>query len=359
MIRILKKKTRKLDLSSKNLTSFPALVFKDKKITTLDLSNNHIKEIPAKIGELTELKYLHLEDNDITQLHNGILKAKSLRCLYLNGNPMKELPNFVKERATFAIFTDKGVHRYYPKVEICGGNKILQKDISDEVCDIYRNVTNFVETTSVPTVNDTALTFPRHDTRHGKSINTCVLFVDIRDSVKKNEDHRVETLVRMYSSFIYGVLCISKEYHGHPRNIIGDRVMIVFDEENCCDNAIKCAGAIMYFCETSMSKAIPNATFKCGIGIHYGKMNVIKVGIGKISYENSDYKNLVWIGEPANLASRLTDKAGKDNLPSVVVSKDVLNALKEKSLSKHFVTVDRRKFENIDFNVLGCNLMIK
>ena len=358
-MKILRKKPRKLDLSGDNLDVFPEIVFRDKKITCLDLSNNRIKEIPANIGELPELRYLHLENNEISQLHNGILKAKSLRCLFLNGNPMKELPNFIKERATFAIFTDKGVHRYYPKVEICASNKNLQKDIRDEVGDIYKNETTFIETTSAPTVNDTDLTFPRHGTRHGKTINTCVLFVDIRDSVKKNEDHRIETLVRMYSSFVYGVLCISKEYHGHPRNIIGDRVMIVFDEDNCCDNAIKCAGAIMYFCKTSMSKAIPNDTFKCGIGIHYGKMNVIKVGLEKVSDENYDYKNLVWIGEPANFASRLTDKAGKDNLPSVVISKDVLKGIKDSSLAKHFETVDKGKFKNIDFSVLGCNLMIK
>ncbi len=359
MIKILRKKPRKLDLSGKNLDAFPKSVFRDKKITCLDLSNNRIKEIPANLSELTELRYLHLENNAINQLYNGILMMKSLRCLYLNGNPIKELPDFIKERATFAIFTDKGVYRYFPKVEICGSNKNLQKDIRDEVCDIYKNVTNFIETTSVPTVNDTDFTFPRHETRQGKSINTCVLFVDIRDSVKKNEDHRKETMVRMYFSFVYGVLCISKEYNGHPRNIIGDRVMIVFDEENCCDNAIKCAGAIMYFCKTSMSNVLPNDTFECGIGIHYGKINVIKVGLGKTNDENSDYKNLVWIGEPANLASRLTDMAGKDNLPSVVISKDVLKGLKDSSLAKHFVTVDRKKFMNIDFNVLGCNLLIK
>ncbi len=356
---LLRKKPRKLDLSGKNLDVFPESVFRDKKITSLDLSNNRIKEIPANIGELAELRYLHLENNDISQLHNGILKAKSLRCLYLKGNPMKKLSDYIKENATFSIFTEKGVHRYYRKVEICGDNKNLQEDIRDEVRDIYSNETNFIETTSVPTVNDTDLTFPRHDTRHGKSINTCVLFVDIRDSVKKNKDHRIETLVRMYSSFVYGVLCISKEYYGHPRNIIGDRVMIVFDEENCCDNAIKCAGAIMYFCKNSMSKAIPNDTFECGIGIHYGKMNVIKVGIGRVSDENSDYKNLVWIGEPANLASRLTDKAGKDNLPSVVISNDVYKGLTDNNLTKGFVTVDKKKFEDIDFNVLGCDLMVK
>ena len=359
MIKILRKKQRKLDLSGRNLDVFPASVFKDKKITCLELSNNRIKEIPANIGELTELTYLHLENNQIRQLHNGILKAKSLKHLYLEGNPMKDLPDFIKKDATFAISTDGGVHRYFPEVVINGSNKKLQEEIRGEVSGIYDNVTSFTESSSVPTVNDAGFTFPRHDNRHGKSIKTCVLFVDIRDSVKKNEDHRMETLVRMYSSFVYGVLRITKEYNGHSRNIIGDRVMVVFDKEDCCDNAVKCAGAIMYFCKTSMSRALPNDTFRCGIGIHYGSMNVIKVGLGKFDEESSDYKNLIWIGDPANLASRLTDMAGKDNLPSVVISNDVYKGLKDKDLAKRFVSVDKTKFMNVDFNVFGCNLLIK
>lgn len=359
MIKILRKKQRKLDLSGRNLDVFPAWVFKDKKITCLDLSNNRIKEIPANIGELTELTYLHLENNLIRQLHNGILKAKSLKHLYLEGNPMKDLPDFIKKDANFAISTDGGVHRYFPEVVINGSNKKLQEEIRGEVSGIYDNVTSFTESSSVPTVNDAGFTFSRHDNRNGKSIKTCVLFVDIRDSVKKNEDHRMETLVRMYSSFVYGVLRITKEYNGHSRNIIGDRVMVVFDKEDCCDNAVKCAGAIMYFCKTSMSRALPNDTFRCGIGIHYGSMNVIKVGLGKFDEESSDYKNLIWIGDPANLASRLTDMAGKDNLPSVVISNDVYKGLKDKDLAKRFVSVDKKKFMNVDFNVFGCNLLIK
>lgn len=359
MIQILKKKTRKIDLSGKNLTSFPASVYKDKKITTLDLSNNRIKEIPARITELTELKYLHLENNDISQLHNGILKLKSLRSLFLNGNPMKKLPDFIKERANFAIFTDNGVHRPYPEQEVKGDITNLQEDIQEEVRSIYDNTTDFTETDCVPSINDTSLTFPRHNARHGKMINTCVLFVDIRDSVKKNKDHKTETLVRMYSSFVYGVLRISKEYNGHPRNIIGDRVMVVFDKDICCENAVRCAGAIMFFCKNSMNRALPSDTFRCGIGIHCGVMHVVKVGIGKIDEENSAYKNMVWIGEPANLASRLTDMAGKEDLPPVIISKDVFNGIKDRSLAGKFVSLDKKKFKNIEFGVMGCNLMIK
>lgn len=359
MINLKKKKTRKLDLSGKNLDKFPDSVFADKKIVSLILSDNQIKEIPAKIRELKDLRYLHLENNQITQLHNGILEPKSLRCLYLKGNPMKKLPDFVKENAKFTISMDSGIHHYYSKVTLEGGNRKLQQEIGEEIDGIVNSRTDFENVSYVPTVADKRLTFPRHNDRKGFSLDTCVLFVDIRESVKKNNDHRAQALAKMYSAFVYGVLRISKEFNGHVRNIIGDRVMIVFDEEQCCDNAVKCAGAIMYFSLSKMGKILPNDTFRCGIGIHYGNINVIKVGLSVADDENNDYKNLVWMGEPANLASRLTDMAGKEDLPSVVISKNVYQNLTAVSLKKNFVTLDKKNFKDIEFNVYGCNLMIK
>ena len=354
---IRRKKPRKLNLSNKNCNKFPSSVFNDKNIVNLNLSNNHITEIPPNIGDLVKLRYLHLENNDITQLHNGILSTRSLRVLYLQGNPMKHLPDFIKENAKFSIYTDNEIFTYYPKVEIDYNKQTLMKEIGSEVDSINSYETIFNDNDSVPTVSD--LTFSRHGVRTGRSLTTCILFVDIRDSVKKNSDHKSQTLAHMYSSFIYGVLKIAKEYNGHVRNIIGDRVMIVFDNKDCCDNAVICAGTIMSFCSLKMNKTLPNDNFYCGIGIHYGNINVIKVGLTVPGDENSDYQNLVWIGEPANLASRLTDKAGKENIPAVVISSDILNRLTNKAIIKAFVSIDKRKFKDIDFNVFGCNLNIK
>lgn len=359
MIVLRKKKSRKLDLSNRNLNEFPVSVFKDKKIERLDLSNNHIKDIPANIGELSCLKYLHLENNGITQLHLGILNAKSLKCLYLKGNPMKSLPDFIKEHAHFSISTDNELFSYYRAEEVIGNNPKLQDELYGEVKGIIDHDTSFTDTSVVPTVYDSDLTYPRHDDRKGKSLETCVLFVDIRDSVQKNKDHRASTLARMYSAFVYGVLRIAKEYNGHIRNIIGDRVMVVFDKDSSCDNAVRCAGVIMYFCKSQMGRTLPNDSFKCGIGIHYGNMKVIKVGLTTHDKENEDNMNLVWIGDPANLASRLTDMAGKENVPAVIISADVYKRLAESSLRHRFTTVDKNMFKDVDFTIWGCNLFIK
>ena len=359
MIIVRRKKTRRLDLSGQNLDAFPKEVFDNKAITSLNLSDNHIKEIPARIGELKDLEYLYLDNNDISQLHNGILKTLSLKGLYLRGNPMKSLPEFIKEKAKFSVFTDNEIHQYYPEVVLSGSSTKLQDEVGCEVDSIIDHETIFDETSMVPTAADGDLTFTRHDDRKGKALETCVLFVDIRDSVRKNKDHRIPTLAKMYSAFVFGVLRIAKEYNGHVRNIIGDRVMVVFDKDNCCDNAVRCAGSILYFCKNKMRKTLPGDSFCCGIGIHYGMMNVIKVGLEAHSDENNDYKNLVWIGEPANMASRLTDMAGKENIPSIAISKDVFKKLTKNSLKISFRAIDKKKFKDIDFDVYGCNLLIK
>ena len=128
-MKIRRKKSRKLDLSSRNLAKFPSITTLDKKIRFLDLSNNKIEEIPVNIGELKELKYLYLNNNRISQLHTGILKAKYLRCLYLYDNPMKNLPNFIKESAKFSVVTDNDIFHYYPEVEENGNHLNMQRDI--------------------------------------------------------------------------------------------------------------------------------------------------------------------------------------------------------------------------------------
>ncbi len=357
MIILRRKKTRKVDLSGKNLDVIPRIVFEDKTITSLDLSNNHIKEIPTTIGDLKSLRILNLDYNEIRQLHNGILKCESLRLLKLRGNPMKSLPDFIKKNAKFSILTDKEEHHYYPEIECIGSNNRLQKELECEVDGIITNDTIFKDVSIVPTVADNDLTFPRHENRKGKALKTSVLFVDIRDSVQKNKGHWATTLSNMYSSFVYGVLRIAKEYNGHVRNIIGDRVMVVFDANNCFDNAVRCAGSILFFCKTQMIKTMPHDSFRCGIGIHYGEMKVIKVGLTTPSDESGDYKNLVWIGEPANLASRLTDMAGKEGLPVIIISKDVYKGLTFKKIN--FASIDKKHFKDVDFDVYGCNLLIK
>lgn len=182
----------------------------------------------------------------------------------------------------------------------------------DHIIDDWHNTTfTFYHRDYVPGLDaDGNLTYGDGESKKGIELNTCVLFVDIRNSVALTEKHQIRTMGKLYSVFTHCVLLAAQEDGGFVRNIIGDRVMIVFPEDNCYTHAVDCAISINQIAKHINDK-FQHVDFKCGIGIDYGKMNVMKVGIQKRGQEKDDNKGLVWIGYPANYASRLTDSANK------------------------------------------------
>lgn len=170
---------------------------------------------------------------------------------------------------------------------------------------------SFSQKDYVPGLDDSNLTYGNGQEKKGVEINTCVLFVDIRNSVQLTKDKQDRTMGRLYSVFTQCMLLAAQEEGGFVRNIIGDRVMIVFPPDQCYTKAVNCAITINHIA-TLINRKIDNLDFKCGIGIDYGRMRVMKVGVVKKGAENDDNKGLVWIGYPANFASRLTDCANKE-----------------------------------------------
>lgn len=185
------------------------------------------------------------------------------------------------------------------------------KNITSVISDWKNTGFTFNSKTSVPGLDDTNLTYGNGEEKKGIEINTCVLFVDIRDSVQLTKDKQIRTMGKIYSVFTHSVLLAVQYEGGYVRNIIGDRVMVVFPQEDCYRKAVNCAITINHIA-SMINKEFDNFEFKCGIGVDYGKLSVMKVGIQKKGAENDDNKGLVWVGDPANLASRLTDCANKE-----------------------------------------------
>lgn len=191
-----------------------------------------------------------------------------------------------------------------------GALKDKLEEIKNDIKDVFSKDFSFLDTQNVPSLADRVLTYESGKAKRGETIETCVLFVDIRDSVRMNNSHYTKTMGKMYTAFVKAVLKMARHHGGYVRNIIGDRVMVVFPVFNCFKNAVECAISINHLARI-MNDVFKGEDFKCGIGIDYGKMSVIKVGIEVHGEENSDNKGLVWVGTPANLASRLTDYANK------------------------------------------------
>lgn len=184
------------------------------------------------------------------------------------------------------------------------------KDINSTIDDIIATDYVFNPENYVPGVDDPNLTYGRGKIKKGIELNTCILYVDIRDSVFLTESHWDTTMGKIYSAFTACVLKAARETEGFVRNIIGDRVMIVFPSNNCYTKAVDCA---IYINQISniINIKFPNLNFRCGIGIDAGRMRLIKIGIQVNNLEHYENKGLVWVGKPANMASRLTDTANK------------------------------------------------
>jgi adenylate cyclase len=189
----------------------------------------------------------------------------------------------------------------------------ILNQINQDVKDIFQYNIETTKAYVVPTRHDPVLTFPTGGDKSGKLIETCVLMIDIRNSTKISRQLRNDKvkLGKIYSSFIYSMTSIADEY-GYVRNIVGDRIMVVFEPKDCFINAVNCA-ALMYTVATRiLSKHFQIEEFKVGIGIEYGEMLVLKAGIRKKHDEQSEYKSLVWVGDAANTASKLCDFANSN-----------------------------------------------
>jgi len=168
-------------------------------------------------------------------------------------------------------------------------------------------------TTTVPHSSDGAITFPNLDakTQACKLIDTCVLYIDIRRSTELSITHKPQTVAKLYSAFVRAMTKCARHYGGHVRGIIGDRVMVIFDCDDCFANAVNCAILMNSAAKYVINKHFTRNEVQCGIGIDTGKMLVTKTGFRRRGVEQHNYKNLVWLGRPANVASKLTDIANK------------------------------------------------
>lgn len=171
------------------------------------------------------------------------------------------------------------------------------------------------ETRHIPHFNDSAITYPNLDTgvQKCKLIETCVLYVDMRGSTALSAKHGQEKLAQLYSAFVRAMAAAARYYGGHVRNIVGDRVMVVFDSDGCFEKAKDTAVLMNTLASHVLNGAISGIPLKCGIGIDHGSMLITKAGLTRHGSEKEFYRSLVWLGKPANIASKLTDLANKSH----------------------------------------------
>jgi len=173
----------------------------------------------------------------------------------------------------------------------------LQKDISEEISIILASDFNIgvTKTAYVPHSDDGAITFPNLDKKiqGTKFIETTVLYVDMRRSTELSMKHRSHTVAKLYSAFVRGMTRCAAAFDGEVRGIIGDRIMILFNSENCFENAVDTAKLINSVCLYIINQHFKHNEVKFGIGIDYGTMLATKTGVAKRGSAQQSYKSLV------------------------------------------------------------------
>ncbi len=157
----------------------------------------------------------------------------------------------------------------------------------------------------VPSVNE--ITFGRY----GKEVELAMLFIDIKESTKIVDAFRLKTAARMYQAFLRGVTLIALKNGGEVRSFNGDGVLVTFNGEFKCNNAVRSALQMMDFARNVLrpklrtyfvnNKQAQDLIFDCGIGIDVGNVFVVRGGA-----KGEDNNDLVWVGNPTNYAVKLS-----------------------------------------------------
>lgn len=191
----------------------------------------------------------------------------------------------------------------------------FKADVSEEVATILDGdfVINLTSTNTVPHSDDAAITFPNFDSgsQGVKVVETAVLYVDMRRSTQLSLRHYPLTVAKLYSAFVRAMTRCANVFNGEVRGIIGDRVMMLFDNADCFANAVNTAILINSVCQYVINQHFTYEEVSFGIGIDYGRMLATKTGIRRHGSAQQSYRSLVWLGRPANVASKLTDNANK------------------------------------------------
>ncbi|WP_175987080.1 adenylate/guanylate cyclase domain-containing protein [Bacillus sp. Marseille-Q1617] len=198
----------------------------------------------------------------------------------------------------------------------------LESSLS-RIDDILSDSNTYEESDDIPEIDD--LTF-----KNGKYVKCSAFFIDLRGSTDliETQGRKSRTLARIYRSYISEIVAIVNSFKTCKEiNIIGDCVSAMFagEEEGSESPVIEAMQA------ASMSNGMMEIfnlkyqkkwgkdfkEIKAGIGVALGRALVIKAG-----FSGSGIKDLIYMGDVVNRASKMCGLANKEyNFPICVTKK--------------------------------------
>lgn len=198
----------------------------------------------------------------------------------------------------------------------------LKDDIIAKAKEIEATVFNVKQTTDVPTINNTSLTFGCT----ALEFDGTVLYIDMRGSTKILNTHQKRVVAKLHMIYYHAVVKISKENGGEIRSFNGDSLLVFFQgtTKNKLTIAVKTAMQIKYAITSLLNDKLKiYMDIDFGIGIDYGKILATKVGVGG----TDSNKDLIWIGNVVNKSTVISDNSKLPN--NIGISQIVYNNLED------------------------------
>ena len=156
----------------------------------------------------------------------------------------------------------------------------------------------------------------------GRKLKAAILYCDIRGFTSAVFNNPNRKMLLVLDAFVSEMARITADFNGSLVDCAGDRIMSVFARPHNDSTAKPIQEAVVcaFWMQTIVQKVLnahltekrlPN--INCGVGIDYGSVVVGRVGI-------RNKNKLVVLGNPANFAAKLEDKAapGEVNVSKIV-----------------------------------------
>ena len=151
-------------------------------------------------------------------------------------------------------------------------------------------------------------------TNLGKVVETAVLYMDIRGSTELHTYTSQVAVAKILKASLGEMARVARHHGAYIRGFAGDRIMIVTEQgEQAASTALEIAISMRDVVQKVLNPTFQshlNRSISVGIGIDYGAMLAIKVGMQR----TPEHSDLVWVGIPANVASKITDAANPDEI---------------------------------------------
>lgn len=201
----------------------------------------------------------------------------------------------------------------------------FEDDIKKKVSTILDEKFEVEEVTSVPDIANPKLTFGNK----GLEFEATVLYIDMRGSTEVLNSHNKPVVAKIHMAYFHTIVKIANSLGGEVRSFNGDSMLVFFagTTKEILNKAVQAAMQMVYMIgheENGINKMLSKYTkIDFGIGLDDGKILCTKIGVGG----DSNNKDLIWIGNPVNKSTVLSDHAKKHE--NIYISKRVYECLND------------------------------